>query len=405
MNPRLALFPLSTSVNERGHLVIGGCDAVKLAHDFGTPLYIFDEAFLRQRCREFKAEFGREYPNPRVVYAGKAFLIKAMARLLKEEGIGLDVVSGGELGIAQAAGFPLDQIVFHGNNKSNEEITMGVEWGVGRFVVDNLLELEILDRVCGERSHKQKILPRLCPGVDPHTHKKITTGNIDSKFGFPREQAEDAVTKAMASPNLELAGLHFHIGSQLFETEPFLEAIDFTLNFAAEMKKKHGFELKELDCGGGFGISYTIDALAPPLATFAKALTSRIKDGCARLKLALPQLIIEPGRSIVGSAAVALYTVGAAKQIAGVRTYVPVDGGMGDNVRPAMYQAQYEAVLANHVNKPNTKTVSIAGKFCESGDILINDIMLPETHPGDILAIPDSGAYCIPMSSTTHSPG
>ena len=403
MRDNLTLFPLTTEVNSRGHLVIGGCDSLELAAEFGTPLYVFDEASLRSKCAEFKAEFAERYPGTRVIYAAKAFINTALARLLKEEGLGLDVVSAGELHIARAAGFPLDRVYQHGNNKSPEELKLALEWRVGRIVVDNFGELKMLDEIAGKQGVKPDILLRLSPGVDPHTHKYIATGVIDTKFGFPMLEGEEAVSQAIGAPHLNLIGLHFHIGSLIHEVEPYELAIERVLQFAREMKTEHGFELKELDIGGGFAIQYTRNAPAPPVSVYARAVATRITERCRELELTLPQLIVEPGRAIVGQAGVALYTVGAIKDIPGIRRYVSVDGGMGDNIRPALYGAQYEAVVANKMTEKEAGEVAISGKFCESGDILIRDISLPELRIGDIIALPSCGAYCLPLASNYNA--
>lgn len=400
---RLCLFPLDSEVNNQAHLVIGGCDTVKLAAEFGTPLYLLDEFSLRRKCAEFKAEFGQRYADTTVIYACKAFINQALTLILKEEGLGLDVVSGGELGIAQSAGFPLEKVYFHGNNKSAEELSMALEWGIGRIVVDNFHELEMLNRLAAEKGKKTDILLRLTPGVDPHTHQYITTGNVDSKFGFPLAGAEEAVVAAMSLSHLNLLGLHCHIGSLVFETAPYQQAIDLMLGFAAEMKRKHSFALKELSVGGGFAIQYTLDSPLLPISAYAEVITSSVIRRCQALEMPLPRLVIEPGRSIVGRAGVALYEVGAIKDIPGVRCYVSVDGGMGDNIRPALYEAKYEAVVANKMRAKVAGKFTIAGKFCESGDILIRDIVLPQPVPGDILAIPSCGAYCLPMASNYNA--
>ncbi|MEJ2046982.1 MAG: diaminopimelate decarboxylase [Dehalococcoidia bacterium] len=403
MRDDLTLFPLTTEVNSRGHLVIGGCDSLELAAEFGTPLYVFDEASLRSKCAEFKAEFAECYPGTRVIYAAKAFINTALARLLEEEGLGLDVVSAGELHIARVAGFPLERVYQHGNNKSPEELKLALEWRVGRIVVDNFGELKMLDEIAGKQGVKPDILLRLSPGVDPHTHKYIATGVIDTKFGFPMLEGEEAVRQAIGAPHLNLIGLHFHIGSLIHEVEPYELAIERVLQFAREMKTEHGFELKELDIGGGFAIQYTRDAPAPPVSVYAGAVATRITERCRELELAPPQLIVEPGRAIVGQAGVALYTVGAIKDIPGIRRYVSVDGGMGDNIRPALYGAQYEAVVANKMAEKGAGEVTISGKFCESGDILIRDISLPELRIGDIIALPSCGAYCLPLASNYNA--
>ena len=403
MTTRLSLFPLTAEIDNRGHLVIGGCDTVELTGEFGTPLYVFDEATLRSKCAELKTEFGRRYGDVAVIYACKAFINRAMALIFMEEGLGLDVASAGELGIAQSVGFPLARVYFHGSNKSAEEIKLGLDWHVGRIVVDNFHELSMLNEIAAGQGQVADILLRLSPGVDPHTHKYITTGIIDSKFGFPIMSGEEAVAQALAAPNLNLVGLHFHIGSLINEVEPYQESIEFTLNFAAEMKQKYNFELKELNVGGGFAIQYSLDSPVLPLSVHAEAITTRVISKCQDLKLALPRLIVEPARAVVGQAGVALYKVGVVKDIPGVRCYVSVDGGMADNIRPALYGAKYEAVVANKVSAKETEKVTIAGKFCESGDILVKDIALPSVSAGDIIAIPDSGAYCLPMGSNYNA--
>lgn len=399
MIPRLVLFPVTAKTNQQDHLVIGGCDTVKLVAEFGTPLYVFDEETLRGKCAEYKHEFGKVYPDTTVIYACKAFINKSLLRLLNEEGLGLDVVSGGEMGIAKAAGFPAERVYFHGNNKSLDELKQAVEWGIGRIVVDNFHELEMLAGL----GKKQDIMLRLTPGIDPHTHKYITTGLIDSKFGFTLAEWEKAVETARSKKNLNLVGLHFHVGSLLFETEPYEQSINVVLDFAAKMKARYGFELKEMSVGGGFAIQYTVTNPPPPISTYAQAISGRIKAKCSELKLALPRLVIEPGRSIVGRAGVALYTVGAVKDITGVRCYVSVDGGMADNIRPAIYGSVYEALVANKVSQKEASKVTVSGKYCESGDILIKDIDLPLVSAGDIIAIPASGAYCLAMSSNYNA--
>jgi len=403
MISRLSLFPLTTEVTDRGNLIIGGCNTVELADKFGTPLYLFDEFSLRSKCAEFKAEFSQRYADTMVIYACKAFINKALARIFKEEGLGLIVASGGELHIAQSAGFPMDRVYFHGNNKSAEEIKLALKCHIGRIVVDNLHELKILNEISGELEANPDILLRLSPGVDPHTHKHLATGVIDSKFGLPLASGEEAVAQAMSAPNLNPVGLHFHIGSLIFGTEPYQQAIKIILNFAAEMRQKHGFELKEMSVGGGFAIQYALDSPSPPISFYAEAIASKIISKCQELKLALPRLIVEPGRAIVGRAGVALYRVGVVKDMPGVRCYVSVDGGMADNIRPALYGSKYEAVVANKVSKEGAGKVTIAGKFCESGDILVKDINLPPVSAGDIIAIPECGAYCLPMASNYNS--
>jgi diaminopimelate decarboxylase len=383
--------------------VIGGCDTVELAAEFGTPLYIFDEFNLRRKCAEFKAEFSQRYADTLVVYAAKAFINGALALILKEEGLGLDVVSAGELGIAQSVGFPLDRVYFHGSNKSAEEIRLALSCHIGRIVVDNFRELTLLGEVAKEPDFTPDILLRLSPGVDPHTHQYIATGVIDTKFGFPLASGEEAIAQAMSSPDLNLVGLHFHLGSLIFDAEPYQPAIEGVISLAAKMRQKYGFELKELNVGGGFAVQYTLDSPAPPVSVYAEVIASRIVSQCRERELALPRLIIEPGRAIVGQAGVALYQVGTVKDIPGVRCYVSVDGGMADNIRPALYGSKYEAVVANKVLEREAGEVTIAGRFCESGDILVRDIRLPPVSDGDIIAIPDCGAYCLPMASNYNA--
>jgi len=403
MTDKVSLFPLTAEVNDRGHLTIGGCDTVELAAEFGTPLYVFDEFSLRSKCAEFKTEFGQRYANTTVVYSCKAFINRALALLFMEEGLSLDVVSGGEISIVQSTGFPMDRVYFPGNNKSSEELILALESGVGRIVVDNFHELKMLVEIAKEKSCIPDILLRISPGVDPHTHNYIITGNIDSKFGFPLVSGEDAVIAAMSVPELNPLGLHFHIGSQIAETEPYKQAIEFIIDFAAEMRQKHGFELKEMSVGGGFAIQYTLDSPLLPISTYAEAITSSIISRCQQLKLTLPRLSVEPGRSMVGRAGVALYTAGVVKDIPDVRCYVSVDGGMADNIRPALYGAKLAAVAANKILEKEMGKVTIAGKFCESGDILVKDVALPPVLAGDIIAIPGCGAYCIPMASNYNA--
>lgn len=397
------LLPLTAEVNSKGHLVIGGCDSVELAEKYGTPLYVFDEHSIRSRCAELKTEFGKRYADTAIAYAGKAFINRALALLLKEEGLGLDVVSGGEMSIARSIEFPMAKVYFHGNNKSAEELRLALEWGVGRIVVDNFHELSMLDEIAGEKSKVAEILLRLTPGIDPHTHKHISTGVVDSKFGFTLATWDDAVSQAISAPNLKLLGLQFHLGSLIFEIEPYIEATGIVLKFAAEMKQKYGFELRELDVGGGFAVQYTPEAPAPPISAYAEAIAATVTDRCRELKLELPQLVIEPGRAIVARAGVALYRVGAIKEIPGVRRYVSVDGGMTDNIRPALYEARHEAVVASKMLAKETQNVTVAGKFCESGDILIRDINLPQVAAGDLLAVAESGAYCLAMASNYNA--
>lgn len=402
---KIQVFPITAKANAKGHLVIGGCDVPEMAEQLGTPLYIFDEATLRHMCTEFKREFTRRYTNSQVIYACKAYINPYLARLLKEEGLGLDVVSGGEMAVAKAADFPPDRIYFHGNNKGKAELEMAVEFGVGRIVVDNFHELSLLNEVARRAGVVKDVLLRVSPGIDPHTHGHTTTGILDSKFGIPIQtgQAEEAVKIALSSSNLKLLGFHFHLGSPIYELEPYRQAVAVVMTFAAEMRRNLGQELLEFSPGGGFAIQYTVDSPSPPVSDYAEAITSSLLSGCEAYGMPPPRLIVEPGRAIVGRAGVAIYTVGSIKEIPGVRKYVSVDGGMGDNIRPAIYGARYEALVANKMDEEPKEKVTIAGKFCESGDILVKDIELTRVEPGDIIAIPAAGAYCLSMASNYNA--
>ncbi len=395
------IFPETTEINERGHLSIGGCDLTELAEEYGTPLYIYDEATLRGKCNEFKNEFGSRYPKLKVVYASKAFMVRGLALLLKEEGLGLDVVSGGEMAAARSVDFPMERLYFHGNNKSRDELLQAIGLGVGRIVVDNLYELRLLNELCEHRGVTQDILLRVAPGIDPHTHAFTTTGIIDSKFGLTiaTGQAEDAVVLALQAKNLRLVGLHFHLGSPIFEIEPYAEGIKVAMNFVSEMAERHGLILEELNVGGGFAIQYVRQTPPRAIREYAEVITSTLKSEGENRGIELPTLVIEPGRSLVGRAGVALYRVGFSKDIPEVRKYVSVDGGMADNIRPAIYGSLYEAVVANRPLAESSEIVTIAGKYCESGDILIRDLELPTLSLGDLLALPASGAYNLAMSS------
>ncbi|MDH4269044.1 MAG: diaminopimelate decarboxylase [Dehalococcoidia bacterium] len=403
--PKVNLFPLTTEVNKQGHLCIGDCDVVELAEEFGTPLYIFDEFTLRHKCCEFKDEFCKYHPDTLVIYASKAFLNKALALIFKEERLGLDVVSGGELSIAHSVDFPLDKVYFHGNNKTPEELKLALDLGVGKIVVDNFYELELLNRLARKRGIDQNILLRLSPGVDPHTHGYTTTGTIESKFGFPLAtgQAEEAVNRASSASNLNLLGLHFHLGSPVSEIQPYELAIELALGFAREMGKKFDFNIGEFDIGGGFAVPYTADSRVPTIGEYARAITDKLNSLVSGLGLNRPRLIVEPGRAIVAQAGVALYKVGAVKEIPGIKRYVCVDGGISDNIRPALYGAKYEALVANKALESEGNMVTIAGKLCESGDILVQDVNLAAARPGDIIAIPVCGAYSIPMASNYNA--
>ena len=386
---------------ESNELCIGGISCSDLVKEFGSPLYVMDENLLISTCKSYYDNFKCKENHNRVAYAGKAFLTKAMCKLVNEQGLYLDVVSGGELFTAYKAGFPLNKVYFHGNNKSRGEIELGVKLGVGRFVVDNLDEMKMLNEEAGKNNIKQDIYLRFTPGIEAHTHDYIKTGQIDSKFGFAPvgETIMNAVKLALDCENLNLKGLHCHIGSQIFETEPYKDAVEIMMNFMKEIKDQTGHIIPELDLGGGFGIHYTDEDKPREPKEYCEVILNKVDEVCSRLNIERPILTIEPGRSIVGNAGITLYTIGAIKNIEGVRTYVSVDGGMTDNIRPALYGAKYEMAIANKIDEKANTRVAIAGKCCESGDIFIEDICIQKPEIGDILAVFSTGAYGFSMSS------
>lgn len=395
------VFHRNFEVNSLGHLEIGGCDLVKLARSFGTPLYVLDEKMIRTNCRVYLEALEKVYPDSEVVYAGKAFLTQAMCCLAYQEGLGLDVVSGGELYTALEAGFPAERIYFHGNNKSRAELTMALRHGVGQIVVDNLMELETLIQLAMETRTRPRVLLRLTPGIEAHTHTYDQTGQEDSKFGMGVRAgvAFEAVKMALASPQLKLAGFHSHIGSQIFEVAPFKAAVEVLTTFLDEVRSQTGYVASILDLGGGFGIAYNKTDQPVPLREIVSEIGRYTRERLSALQYPLPRLVLEPGRSIVGAAGTTLYTVGNIKTIPGIRTYLSVDGGMADNPRVALYQAVYEGVLANKMNEPLTEVVTVTGKCCESGDMLIWDLPIAPPEPGDILAVFGTGAYNYSMAS------
>lgn len=390
------------SVNEKGHLTIGGLDTVDLAKEYGTPLYVMDEDLLRENCRSFKQSIDRYYGGKGLVcYASKVFCCKEMYRIMTSEDMGLDVVSAGELYTAASVGFPMEKVCFHGNNKTDEELLMALEKNVGRIVVDNIFELERLNRLSCERGAKANIMFRIKPGIDAHTHDFVRTGQIDSKFGFALETGEalEAVKKAISLEHIELSGLHCHIGSQIFDIDPFVLAAEVMMNFIAQVRDELGYEIKELDLGGGFGIKYT-DADSPvSYDNYMEKVSEKVKAVCAEKNLKLPFILIEPGRSIAGPAGITLYTVGGIKHIPNIRTYVSIDGGMGDNPRYALYKSKYDFVNAVRASEPKSETVTVAGKCCESGDLLGEGAPIQRTEEGDIIAVLATGAYNYSMSS------
>ena len=390
------------AVNKEGHFTVAGVDTVSLAKEYGTPLYVMDEALVRENCRLFRDSIEQFYHgNGLVCYASKAFSCKEIYRIVQSEGLGVDVVSAGELYTARSVGFPAEKICFHGNNKTPEEIRYALDQNVGRIIVDNLTELELLEQLAAEQDKTASIMFRIKPGIDAHTHSFIQTGQIDSKFGFALETGEAmaAVKEVQKLSHVELKGLHCHIGSQIFDIAPFEAAAEVMLQFMADIRRETGLLIRELNLGGGFGIKYANEDKPAPYASYMEKVSEAVKKAAARQELPVPFIYIEPGRSIVGAAGVTLYTVGGVKQIPNIRTYVSVDGGMTDNPRYALYEAQYEMLLANRASEAKTETVTVAGKCCESGDLLGKDVPLQSARQGDILAVLATGAYNYSMSS------
>ena len=399
--PYAEILPLTAEADAEGCLAIGGCDLRDLAERFGTPLYVYDEQTIREACRGYRRAFEAQLPSVRVLYAAKAWLSPALARILVEEGLGMDVVSGGELYTALAGGMPAEQIGFHGNAKGIDELEQALDAGVGRIIIDNDDELDALDRLTRERGAAQTVMLRITPGVDARTHVKTTTGLRDSKFGFPLPsgQAAAAVERALAAPQIDLSGFHIHLGSPIYDLQPYRDGIATAAGFAAEMQQRHGYRWREFSPGGGFAIGYTDDRLPPSHEAYAEAISQALHAACEDHGLPIPEIHIEPGRSIVGRAGIALYSVVSRKEIPGTRAYLAVDGGMADNVRPAMYDSQYRALAAERVFAPCDQMVTVAGKFCESGDILVRDAALPELQLGELIAMPAAGAYQLAMES------
>lgn len=384
-------------------LHIGGVNTLDLVKKYKTPLYVFDEELIRNKCREYIKSFKVKENGNKVAYAGKAFLTIYMCKLVCEEGLCLDVVSGGELYTAYKAGMPMENILFHGNNKTVDEVKLGIELGVGRFVVDNFYELDLIEKFCLENNKTQKIYFRVTPGIDAHTHKYIRTGQIDSKFGFALINGDfyKAVEKVKQYKNIELVGIHAHIGSQIFEIKPFLDEVEIMLKLLKEVNENNDdINLTEVDLGGGIGVYYTEEDKPKTISEFCEAIINKADEVCEELNIKRPTLLIEPGRSLVANAGSTIYTVGSIKEIKNVRTYVSVDGGMTDNIRPSLYQADYECGIVNKINKTgHNHKVTIAGKCCESGDILISDTEIGDINSGDILITTTTGAYGYSMAS------
>ena len=396
------------NVNEKGHLSFAGYDTAELAEKYGTPLYLMDEDRIRSRVREYKSAFERYFPAGSVPeFASKAFCCKQIYRIMAEEGIDIDVVSPGEIYTAKTAGFPMEKSFFHGNNKTDGDIRLAIDSGVGYFVADNTDELEALEQIAGEKGVKQRILLRVTPGIDPHTHKKISTGSVESKFGISIEtgQAFEAVKSVLAKKNIILCGFHCHIGSQIFESSPFGTALEIMLEFIKRVKDELGFAPDMLNLGGGFGVRYTENDPEIDYTARIREVSEIINLRCEQMGLIVPKILMEPGRSIVADSGITLYTVGGVKEITGYKNYVSIDGGMTDNPRYALYQSEYSVVVANKANEPAVKKVTIAGRCCESGDLIQENTMIQDVEVGDTLAVLSTGAYNYSMASNYNRIG
>ena len=389
-------------VNEKGHLTIGGADATELAKEFGTPAYILDENVIRENCRTYLSAARKYFGEDALpLYASKALCFTGIYKIAAEEGLGVDCVSSGEIFTAARAGFPTEKIYFHGNNKTDDDVCFAMDKGVGTFVVDNKEELRAISLEAGRRGITQRILLRITPGIDPHTHRAIMTGNVDSKFGcaIVTGQAMDMVKLALATKNVDLAGLHCHIGSQIFDIEPFSDAADIMVRFIGDIEKECGYTVRELNLGGGLGVKYTEFDRDIDYADAIRQIAEVVTSFCQKNGVKMPKVILEPGRSLVAAAGATLYTVGSVKTIPEFRTYVSVDGGMPDNPRYALYSSQYTAVIANKANEERTLRATIAGRCCESGDLIGENMEIQNAERGDILAVLVTGAYNHSMAS------
>ncbi|MFR7989055.1 MAG: diaminopimelate decarboxylase [Anaerovoracaceae bacterium] len=387
-------------MEEKNKLYFDGCDVTELAKEYGTPLYVMSETAIVGKFSQLKEEFLDKYENTRVAYAAKAFFPMAMAKIAEREGMCVDVVSGGELYTALKAGFPPERIEFNGNNKLPDELRLAVKNGIGRIIVDGFSELERIEEICKEENRRISVLFRVTPGIKADSHDYIVTGKKDSKFGFPLddEVLQDQISRAIQSEYIDFKGLHFHIGSQLFDNGPYLQALDIILELTKKIREKFGVDVSEINFGGGFGIQY-IDEERKSYSYFLDPMMEKMEKFCREEGMERPAVVIEPGRSIVGEAGISVYTIGQIKDIKGVRKYVSVDGGMTDNIRPALYQSLYTGVIANKADEEKTEIVTICGKCCESGDILIRDLKVPAPEQGDIFAIFSTGAYGYSMAS------
>ena len=383
------------SIEYAGNIKIGGCDLVDLAKKYGTPLYVIDEATLRGICRDYKSAF-KDYKNIKMMYASKALCTSAIAKILDSEGFGFDTVSAGEIYTVKNAGVDMSKVLFNGNNKSESELELALDYKVGRFSVDNFCEAELLNKVAAQKEVVADVLLRITPGIECHTHDYIQTGQIDSKFGFDLSQVDEIVELIQNQyKNLRLKGLHAHIGSQIFELKSYYDEVEILVKEIARINDKFGLNLSEMNIGGGLGVKYTSKDVPPSIEELAVAVTESMK----KYSVEIPTIYIEPGRSIISTSGVTLYTVGSSKQVPNGRKYVAVDGGMADNPRPSMYQAEYVAEVANKIHTEDKEIVTIAGRYCESGDILINEIELPKLDAGDILCVYNTGAYNYSMAS------
>ena len=387
--------------NRNGFLYFDGVNMDELAHKYGTPAYVMSVNEIEDRIREFRECFLNKYENTRLAYASKAFLPLAMCRIIQREELSLDVVSGGELYTALKAGFPSERIEFNGNNKSFDELTMAVENKVGRIIIDSTDELNIIENICAQKGKRVGVMYRVNPGVDAHTHQYMTTGNKDSKFGIDIDgnRLLQAVEEALCSKYVEFFGFHFHVGAGLYENEPYLNALDKIKPIISEVKKKYGYDTKEINIGGGFAATFVSERQRPPYAYYLHPIMKKIEEIAEETGIKRPTVVIEPGRAITAEAGITLYTIGSIKNIEGVRKYIAVDGGMTDNIRVALYGAQYEGCIANKLNDREKEMVTVCGKCCESGDIIARDIYLPKAERGDIFALYSTGCYCYAMSS------
>jgi len=391
--------PITTKINPSGNIEIGGCDLVELAEEYGTPLYVIDETTLRTICRDYKKAF-EKYPKTNIMYASKALCTSAVSAILADEGLGFDTVSSGEIYTTYKSGSDMNKVLFNGNNKSFDELSLATDLGVGRISVDNFYELALLNTIAQSKNKTINILLRITPGIECHTHEYIQTGHLDSKFGFDLTQIDEAVELILNEySNLKLHGLHAHIGSQIFETSIYSDEIDILCKELSRLDEKFDLKLDEINLGGGLGVKYTDDDIPPSTYEIGEIIINALNDAVKKYGIEPPAIFLEPGRSIISMCGVTLYTIGSSKQVPKGKKYVSIDGGMADNPRPSLYQAKYYAQIANKKDTTKTEKVTVGGRFCESGDILIEDIELPKLDEGDILCVYNTGAYNYSMAS------